>query len=186
MVCRYCGKNFSNSNSTSSSNISSISYNNANNNYWYCSKCGCSNLDNTNWCKSCNSPRYTMSTITDNQKEIVMEFVEKQLAEQNFEEIKKFQDSYFGTSSLKFMKYMLPDANGFDNLDLYKTKLKESIQEEKPEKEDDSAKKQEAVSSIAQNGNDLEIELTKIKNLFEKKLITEEEYKAKKNQLLGL
>ena len=109
VVCKYCGKHFSDSSSsTISSNFSTSA---ESNNYWYCSKCGCSNLDNHNWCKACNTPRYSMSTLTDKQKEIIKEYVEKQIESSDIDEIKKLQNSYFGTSSLKFLTLMLPDVN---------------------------------------------------------------------------
>lgn len=183
VVCKYCGKHFSDSSSsTISSNFSTSA---ESNNYWYCSKCGCSNLDNHNWCKACNTPRYSMSTLTDKQKEIIKEYVEKQIESSDIDEIKKLQNSYFGTSSLKFLTLMLPDVNGFEDLKLYKEKLKEAIiePEVKEEKEENNIKEE---SNNNSDNNNIEVELKKLKDLFEKNLIDENDYKAKKNQLLGL
>lgn len=177
VVCKYCGKNFSDKSLPSSTNAFDT------NNYWYCSKCGSSNLDNYNWCKVCDTPRYTMSTISEEQRNLIKEYVEKQIQTSNFEDIRSFQKLYFGTSSLKYFTVMLPDANGYDDLVLYKEKLKEAISE--PEIMDEE-KHEENIIPENNVSDDLEEELEKLKNLYEKKLIDESEYKLKKSKLLGI
>ena len=182
-VCRYCGKEFSYSGNTS---LSYSVASDSGSNYWYCSKCGCSNRDDENFCKSCNTPRYSMNTLSEEQKTTVKEYAQKQLNSTDIEEIRKLQNSYFGTDSLKFMSFMLPDASGYNNLELYKEKLKEAISESKVQQEE---KKEEADTNKIDESNktdNLEEELEKMKNLFERGLIDESEYKAKKNKILGI
>lgn len=182
-VCRYCGKEFSYSGNTS---LSYSVASDSGSNYWYCSKCGCSNRDDENFCKSCNTPRYSMNTLSEEQKTAVKEYAQKQLNSTDIEEIRKLQNSYFGTDSLKFMSFMLPDASGYNDLELYKEKLKEAISESKVQQEE---KKEEDDTNKIDESNktdNLEEELEKMKNLFERGLIDEAEYKAKKNKILGI
>lgn len=68
-----------------------------------------------------------MNTISEQEKNVIKEYIEKQLAFQNFEDVCRLQDSYFGTSSLQYMTFIVPNAKTFGSLDDYKTKLQEVL-----------------------------------------------------------
>lgn len=96
---------------------------------WKCDKCGHAiNPPAILRCEKCGEPRYKMSTLSQDKKQIVQDFIAKVLAMTNFEDAIKLQDSYFGTTSLAFVTVILPDAKTFSDFDDYKTKLSELIQ----------------------------------------------------------
>ncbi len=155
-------------------------------NTWKCLKCGCNtNTLNSHYCKVCNAPRFSMETISAEQKNIVIEYINKQLSFNTFAEVISLQNSYFNTSSLEFMKFIVPNAIDFKVLDEYKTKLKEILQTKaKNELSENTTKNENQNKKIEQDN--LSNELKKLKNLFENQLITEDEYKTKKAKLLNI
>ncbi len=183
-VCRYCGHNFGletrSQVSTNYESGNSFSYSSSDVKTWKCNKCGCTtNLEASQWCKDCNAYRYSMETIGEDEKNIIKDYVQKQLEASDFPSVMQLQNSYFGTSGLQYMTFILPNAKDFDNLFAYKNKLREIIGESPVE---DTVLSSESCNSEA----DVETELSKLKSLFEKELISEEEYKLKKSKILGL
>lgn len=156
-VCRFCGSSLVNNNEqTESSSTTQIASSSSFDSSikWKCIKCGCwTNSDNYNWCKSCNEPRYSMRSISESNKKIFLEYVEKQLALDDVEEIRKNQNSYFGSSSLEFLKFILPSIDDFKDINEFKTKLKEAIKEESVETKDvpQKVKSSESNVSISEN-----------------------------------
>ena len=62
--------------------------------------------------------------ISNNEnKQTVIEYIQTQLEKNDLSEIYKFQELYFNTSSLAFMKEIVPDVTSFNNIDDYKTEL---------------------------------------------------------------
>lgn len=196
-VCRFCGYSFvpgsskpspyeiSLSNSAYSQPISEEEKENM----WHCFNCGTDNYMELLNCKHCHAEKNSLMAMDPKNKKIIKEFCEKQIAQESIEEIKKVQDSFFNTSTLAFMKKFLPDANSFTVIDDYKkevTSVLETVVKElspdKNKKEDNSDKAPEEKKAV----DDITIELQKIKNLYDQQLIDEDEYKAKKAQLLGL
>ena len=59
--------------------------------------------------------------------EIINEYIQIQLEKTDKSEIYKFQEMYYGTSALSFMKSILPDVTSFDDIDTYKEALKKCM-----------------------------------------------------------
>ena len=59
--------------------------------------------------------------------EIVNEYIKTQLEKEDKSEIYKLQEMYYGTSSLAFMKGILPDITNFDDIISYKNALKKCM-----------------------------------------------------------
>lgn len=197
-VCRYCGHTFSNmsssnsASSTSSSNNDPYMYNNVR--FWKCDVCGCTkNLDNSEWCRECNAPRYSMDTISEEKKNTIKQYIDLQLAATDRERAAKLQQSYFGVTSLFYMTKLLPDIKDFSSWDEYKNKLNEFKKEkfesssEVSTNENDKTENESINENVSKDqSNDVMEELKKLKSLYEQELIDEQEYKLKKAQLLGL
>lgn len=62
----------------------------------------------------------------DKRLTALQNYIDAQLKKDNLQEIKDLQDLYFGTTSLEFLKSIVPDAYEFDKIEEYKSKL-ESI-----------------------------------------------------------
>ena len=121
----------------------------------------------------------SIDSLSSEQKEKVNVFVEKVLSFGDIDKVKNFQNLYFNTTGLEFMSQLLPNINNFSNLNDYKDELKTVMKMKNNNQE--SVKPSENVDS-----DNITLQLQKLKNLFEEKLIDEEEYKAKKAKLLGL
>ena len=93
---------------------------------WKCNSCGYSyNPMSVVKCEKCNSPRYAYESLSVDEKNIVKEFAEKVLPLQTFAEIIKLQDIYFNTTpSLDFMRFILPDARKYKDIDSYKNNVR--------------------------------------------------------------
>jgi energy-coupling factor transporter transmembrane protein EcfT len=179
-VCRFCGRD-TNQRTSSFVHINSIN----NEKTWKCLKCGCAtNPDCSNWCKECNTPRYTMDNITEDQKSVIKEYIDKISTSQNFEEALQIQKSYFTTNSLVYLTVLVPDVKDFNELYEYKKKLQDILilknQEETKTNINDSN------NIKTSNPDDISIQLQKLKDLFENQLIDEHEYKLKKAKILEL
>ena len=75
-----------------------------------------------NWkCDKGNSTRYTYESLSTDKKEIIKKFTEKIFPLQSFDEIIRLQDVYFNTTtSLDFMRFILPDARKYEDINSYK------------------------------------------------------------------
>ncbi len=63
----------------------------------------------------------------DKNKETVKEYIEAQLEKTDMSDIYKFQELYFGTTSLAYLKDIVPDVTGFNNIEEYKSALKKCL-----------------------------------------------------------
>ncbi len=57
----------------------------------------------------------------EKNKEIVKEYINAQLEKTDMSDIYKLQQLYFGTSSLSYMKEIVPDVTGYTGIEEYKT-----------------------------------------------------------------
>ena len=160
---------------------------------WICEKCGCiSNPKDSLYCKSCNSPKYSLKNLEEEKINTIKKYIEKQCESENLEASIKLQEVYFNTTSLSYMVPLLPNAKEMDSLETYKEQLHEiinSLESNKTEETSEPVKNSnETVPSSESNidENSLEEKLKKLKDLFEKKLIDEQEYKSMKASLLGI
>ncbi len=72
----------------------------------------------------------SFSWLQDNKnKETVKEYVNAQLEKTDLSDIYKFQQLYFGTSSLEYMKEFVPDVTGYTNIDEYKSALQKLLKD---------------------------------------------------------
>ena len=168
-VCKFCGKTLEQSDSSSTTSYSSSSPNYS--------------VQNN------ESHFYTFETLNTEQKTITNEYINRVLNCTDLGQVLEIQKPYFGTSSLGYIRGLLPDANDFKDYSSYKLKIEEGkarlngeIIEEKTETYE-SEFKDKKDNKIE---NSMEHQLTELKALFDKGLIDENDYKAKKNQLLGL
>lgn len=119
-----------------------------------------------------NAANSLIKTFHDEQKSIIREYIESQLKNQSFEDIENLQEAYFDTPHLSYMQSVIPNAKQFTSLEEYKKALKNVLEEGNEDKKASS-------ENIAG-------ELQSLKELFEKGLIDEEEYKLKKAQILHI
>lgn len=83
-----------------------------------------------------SNPQIQEDTRTEEQKikdeekrrKMICSFVNGLLLKTDFDEIKKFQDSYFNTTALAYLKEIVPNVETFKNLDDYKTELNKILQ----------------------------------------------------------
>ena len=80
---------------------------------WKCRRSGTVNDEVLNWYKTCNAHRYSMYSISEDEKTIVREYVEKQRALNTFDAMHGLQNSYFGNYSLAYMKLTLSGVNDY-------------------------------------------------------------------------
>lgn len=65
----------------------------------------------------------------EKNKETIKEYINTQLEKTEMSDIYKFQELYFGTSSLAYMKELVPDVTGFSGISDYKTALQKVLKD---------------------------------------------------------
>ena len=135
----------------------------------------------------------SIEELNEQQRNDLIEYIDIQLAKDDREDITKLQNSYFGTSSLAYMKYLAPDVTSFTSLGIYKEQLNTlkaslspSTVEESPTETPEQVESVKPTNSTADDMDEITNKLIKFKELMEKGLIDEDEYKKKKAQLLGI
>lgn len=64
----------------------------------------------------------------EKKKKMICSFANGLLIKTDFDEIKKFQDAYFNTTALAYLKEIVPKVETFKNLDDYKAELNKILQ----------------------------------------------------------
>ena len=168
-VCKFCGKSIQ-TDESHSVNQTSQSYNTTS----YTS----SSYSNTSHNEK--SHFYTFETLDEEKKSITNEYIDKVIECTDLEKVLEIQKPYFGTSSLEYLKALLPDANDFTDCKSYKTKMKEA----KSKLNGETFEEQNSDKSMIENS--LEEKLIELKALYDKGLIDENDYKMKKDKILGI
>ena len=163
-VCKFCGKSLEQNNSYSVSSYNS------------------SSTSSYNSTQSRESHFYSFETLDDEKKSITNEYISKVLNCNDLGKVLEIQNPYFGTSSLEYIKSLLPDANDFKDFASYKNKIEEA----KAKLNGVPVEVKTENKEEAKSGDSLEEKLTELKALYDKGLIDEEDYKNKKNQILGI
>lgn len=158
-VCKFCGKTLEQNNSYSVS-VSS-SYNST---------------------QSSEPHFYSFETLDDDKKSITNEYINKVLDCNDLGKVLEIQNPYFRTSSLEYIKSLLPDANDFKDFASYKNKIEEAKAKLNGAPVEVKTENKEETETY----DSLEKKLTELKTLYDKGLINEEDYKNKKNQILGI
>lgn len=60
----------------------------------------------------------------EKKNKLILDFVNGLLSKTDLKELKQFQDSYFNTTSLAYLKDIVPNIDNYDNLDSYREELK--------------------------------------------------------------
>ena len=163
-VCRFCGKTIEQNNSYSVSSYNS------------------SSTSSYNSKKNIESHFYSFETLDDEKKFIMNEYINKVLNCNDLGNVLEIQNPYFGTSSLEYLKSLLPDANDFRDFASYKIKIEES----KSKLNGEPLEVKSEIEVEPKANDSVEKKLTELKALYDKDLIDEDDYKNKKNQILGL
>lgn len=140
--------------------------------------------------KSAEQKFYTLESLTDTEKKNCLEYIEKILAAQTLAEAHDIETIYFNTSSLAYIKALFPHTDEFPVYADYSEAVIniQNILNEKdasPTVEENQHIPDKSKTDIEETTDDLQKQLEKLKNLFDKNLIDEAEYKEKKAELLN-
>lgn len=104
--------------------------------FWICKKCGFDkNADYTDLCSCCKTNKYSWEVLTDEERETIVEYVNLQMENNNFNDIYELERNYYNTSSLLYLKNFFSGKLNYESIETYRASLNASIQEEKTTKE---------------------------------------------------
>lgn len=91
---------------------------------WRCCKCDRENQITDNFCSNCGAEKGDYKQLSKENAKTVKEYIQRQLELSDISDMNRVQSSYFNTSSLSYLKIILPDINLISNLEEYKKQLK--------------------------------------------------------------